>query len=73
LSGVRYEDQPMTIQKTPVESSQPEPAKPHERDLVLTHHEAEAGGPMDVAACGEEDPGAALESLVTRDEHTDSE
>ena len=63
----------MTIQKQPTESIQPEGAEPYERDLVLTHHEAEAGGPLDVAACGEEDPGAALESLVTREEHTGSD
>lgn len=30
----------------------------------LSHREAEAGGPADIAACGEEDPGAALEMLV---------
>lgn len=38
------------------------------RDIVLTHQEAEAGSPDDVAACGEEDPGAGLESLVTKNE-----
>lgn len=30
----------------------------------LNHREAEAGGPADSAACGEEDPGVALEWLV---------
>ncbi|MDQ7735106.1 hypothetical protein QT231_20600 [Halomonas sp. SpR1] len=30
----------------------------------LNHREAEAGGPADCAACGEEDPGVALEMLV---------
>lgn len=30
----------------------------------LNHREAKAGGPADAAACGEEDPGAALELLV---------
>lgn len=30
----------------------------------LNHREAEAGGPADGAACGEEDPGVALELLV---------
>lgn len=39
-----------------------------ERDLVLTHAEARAGSPEDVAACGEEDPGSGLEFLVTRDD-----
>lgn len=34
------------------------------RKRFLNHREAEAGGPADVAACGEEDPGAALEMLV---------
>ncbi|OJA05838.1 hypothetical protein [Halomonas sp. QHL1] len=34
----------------------------------LNHREAQAGGPADSAACGEEDPGAALEMLV---ENTD--
>ena len=38
------------------------------RDMVLTHHEAEAGSPADVAACGEEDPGVGLEQLVTRED-----
>lgn len=38
------------------------------RDMVLSHREAEAGSPADIAACGEEDPGSALESLVTRDQ-----
>lgn len=30
----------------------------------LNHREAEAGSPADCAACGEEDPGVALEMLV---------
>lgn len=37
-----------------------------DRDFVLTHEEAEAGSPPDGAACGEEDPGAGLELLVSR-------
>src|SRR5690606_7859974 len=49
------------------ETQAEEQAKPDEdRDLVLTHREAEAGGPPDGAACGEEDPGSGLEFLVTR-------
>lgn len=40
-----------------------------QRDLILTHREAQAGGPDDMAACGEEDIGAGLEFLVTRDDH----
>lgn len=39
------------------------------RDLILTHQEALAGSPDDMAACGEEDIGAGLEFLVTRHEH----
>lgn len=39
------------------------------RDLILTHKEAQAGSPDDMAACGEEDIGAGLEFLVTRNEH----
>lgn len=39
------------------------------RDLILTHKEAQAGSPDDMAACGEEDIGAGLEFLVTRDNH----
>lgn len=39
------------------------------RDLILTHKEAEAGSPDDMAACGEEDTGAGLEFLVTRNDH----
>ena len=38
------------------------------RDILLSHHEAEAGSPADVAACGEEDPGVGLEQLVTRED-----
>lgn len=40
-----------------------------QRDLVLTHKEALAGSPDDIAVCGEEDVGAGLEFLVTRDDH----
>ncbi|WP_330109851.1 hypothetical protein [Methylophaga thalassica] len=39
------------------------------RDLILTHQEALAGSPDDMAACGEEDIGVGLEFLVTRHEH----
>lgn len=39
-----------------------------DRDLILSHDEAEAAVPLGAAACGEEDPGAALESLVTRED-----
>ncbi|WP_417549412.1 hypothetical protein [Methylophaga sp.] len=39
------------------------------RDLILTHKEAQAGSPDDMAACGEEDIGAGLEFLVTKDDH----
>lgn len=39
-----------------------------ERDLTLSHKEAQAGSPADIAACGEEDNGSALEFLVTRDD-----
>lgn len=39
------------------------------RDLILTHKEAQAGSPDDMAACGEEDVGAGLEFLVTEDDH----
>ena len=39
------------------------------RDLILTHKEAEAGSPDDMAVCGEEDTGAGLEFLVTRNDH----
>lgn len=40
-----------------------------EQDLILTHREAQAGSPDDIAACGEEDIGSGLEFLVTRDEY----
>lgn len=40
-----------------------------ERDLFLTHKEAQAGASDDIATCGEEDIGAGLEFLVTRNEH----
>lgn len=40
-----------------------------QRDLILTHQEALAGSPDDMAACGEEDIGAGLEFLVTRHDH----
>jgi len=39
------------------------------RDLILTHKEAQAASPDDIAACGEEDIGAGLEFLVTKDDH----
>jgi len=58
-------DKPATIYKPMPVSNTPADDK---RDIVLTHLEAEAAGPMDIAACGEEDPGAALESLVSRDD-----
>lgn len=38
------------------------------RDILLTHHEAEAGSPADIAVCGEEDPGVGLEILVMRED-----
>lgn len=41
----------------------------HERDLILTHKDAQAASPDDIAACGEEDIGAGLEFLVTKDDH----
>lgn len=41
----------------------------HERDLILTHKDAQAASPDDIAACGEEDIGAGLEFLVTRNDH----
>jgi hypothetical protein len=40
-----------------------------EQDLILSHREAQAGSPDDIAACGEEDIGSGLEFLVTRDDH----
>ncbi len=39
-----------------------------EKDLVLSHNDAEAASPEDAPVCGEEDPGAALETLVTKKE-----
>lgn len=39
-----------------------------EKDLVLSHSDAEAASPEDEPVCGEEDPGAALETLVTKKE-----
>ena len=41
----------------------------HERDLILNHEDAQAASPDDMAACGEEDVGAGLEFLVTKDDH----
>ncbi|MDQ2076691.1 hypothetical protein [Marinimicrobium sp. ABcell2] len=38
------------------------------RALILTHEEAEAGGPAGASACGEEDPGSGLEFLVSRED-----
>lgn len=37
------------------------------RDLILTHREALAGCPDDIAVCGEEDIGSGLEFLVMQD------
>ncbi|WP_181898451.1 hypothetical protein [Alteromonas aestuariivivens] len=39
---------------------------PHERDLTMSDEDAQASGPEDESVCGEEDPGSALEDLVTR-------
>jgi hypothetical protein len=39
-----------------------------EKDLVLSHEDAEAASPEYESVCGEEDPGAALETLVTKKE-----
>lgn len=36
----------------------------HARDLILSHQDAQAGGPDDISIGGEEDPGVGLESLV---------
>ena len=41
----------------------------NERDLILNHEDAQAASPDDMAACGEEDAGAGLEFLVTRNDH----
>ena len=41
----------------------------NERDLILNHEDAQAASPDDMAACGEEDVGAGLEFLVTRNDH----
>ena len=41
----------------------------NERDLILNHEDAQAASPDDMAACGEEDVGAGLEFLVTRNHH----
>lgn len=38
------------------------------RDLILTHKEARAGSPEDIAVCGEEDVGSGLEFLVNRND-----
>lgn len=48
-------------------SAEGAPPVEEERDMLLSHREAEAGSPADVAACGEEDPGSGLEFLVTRE------
>jgi len=56
--------------KTLFESSGTEPLqKPNENalpenDFVLSHKEAKAASPVDMAVCGEEDPGEGLEFLV---------
>ena len=51
----------MSIETQP--NKKPEP----DRDLVLSHKEAEAASPDDNPTTGEEDPGEALEGLVTRE------
>ncbi len=50
-------------------SGKNEDSEQNRRDLILTHKEAEAGSPDDMAACGEEDTGSGLEFLVTRNDH----
>ena len=37
----------------------------HRRNFILSEREAKAAGPAAIAVCGEEDPGGALEFLVT--------
>jgi len=49
-----------TPDEKPVQESEQD-----KRDLVMSHKEARAGCPDDIAACGEEDTGSGLESLVT--------
>lgn len=38
------------------------------RTRLLDPEEAEAGGPAEIAVCGEEDPGSALEFLVDEED-----
>ncbi|QJR82640.1 hypothetical protein CA267_018730 [Alteromonas pelagimontana] len=42
----------------------------HERDITLNDDDAEAGG-AEESVCGEEDPGVALEDLVTHRDEAD--
>ncbi|AUZ85220.1 hypothetical protein [Methylophaga nitratireducenticrescens] len=59
--------------KSSVEVSDKEKTKKdkprNERDLILNHEDAQAASPDDMAACGEEDVGAGLEFLVTKNDH----
>lgn len=52
--------------KRSTEEAQKLPAEKRKR--LLDPEEAEAGGPAEIAVCGEEDPGSALEFLVDEEE-----
>lgn len=58
-SSVKVSDNEKTKKDKPI----------NERDLILNHEDAQAASPDDMAACGEEDVGAGLEFLVTRNDH----
>lgn len=55
----------MQAQTTPKTQTLPEQVA---RDMTLSHKDAQAGSPADVSVGGEEDPGAALESLVVTED-----
>ena len=55
----------MQTQPTPKAPASPEILT---RDMTLSHKDAQAGSPADMSVGGEEDPGAALESLVVTEE-----
>lgn len=67
-NGKHQSSTELACQQSSQEGEDSSEATTEKRDMVLSHKEAEAGSPADMAACGEEDPGSGLEFLVTKDE-----
>lgn len=58
---------PIQPAKHPTIPSQAEENSPLQQTFILSQREAAAASPESLTVCGEEDPGEALEFLVTED------